>query len=334
MLALLIYCFVAVVAAGFAPLELEGKEDAERYDFQFEYNNETGEYELLTLYDRGYENWVGETSAGDAEFRDSFQQYFPDNSTDYSKESSGSSTLGAGLLACVIILGFVAIIGGSIMFIQNKELGMKGVVAIIMIVIVGLFAATMLAGQADAKEEETYNISESDAQGIYAAFDDVSDHRFSIIFIGGDLDGKGEIGDRHPTIVDQGGPVDGWAETMRDNVWEPLNLGVSMQWIILGMFVGVAMGSAGAQARSMFSQLVPETRTSEFFGFFGFLGKSAAMIGTFLYGIASSAFDSRVAIITITFVILAGTYLTSKVDLEEGIRVAEEEDAKNRAITE
>ena len=334
MLALLIYCFVAVVAAGFAPLELEGKEDAERYDFQFEYNNETGEYELLTLYDRGYENWVGETSAGDAEFRDSFQQYFPDNSTDYSKESSGSSTLGAGLLACVIILGFVAIIGGSIMFIQNKELGMKGIVAIIMIVIVGLFAATMLAGQADAKEEETYNISESDAQGIYAAFDDVSDHRFSIIFIGGDLDGKGEIGERHPTIVDQGGPVDGWAETMRDNVWKPLNLGVAKQWIILGMFVGVAMGSAGAQARSMFSQLVPETRTSEFFGFFGFLGKSAAMIGTFLYGIASSAFDSRVAIITITFVILAGTYLTSKVDLEEGIRVAEEEDAKNRAITE
>ena len=334
MLALLIYCFVAVVAAGFAPLELEGKEDAERYDFQFEYNNETGEYELLTLYDRGYENWVGETSAGDAEFRDSFQQYFPDNSTDYSKESSGSSTLGAGLLACVIILGFVAIIGGSIMFIQNKELGMKGIVAIIMIVIVGLFAATMLAGQADAKEEETYNISESDAQGIYAAFDDVSDHRFSIIFIGGDLDGKGEIGDRHPTIVDQGGPVDGWAETMRDNVWKPLNLGVAKQWIILGMFVGVAMGSAGAQARSMFSQLVPETRTSEFFGFFGFLGKSAAMIGTFLYGIASSAFDSRVAIITITFVILAGTYLTSKVDLEEGIRVAEEEDAKNRAMTE
>jgi UMF1 family MFS transporter len=119
---------------------------------------------------------------------------------------------------------------------------------------------------------------------------------------------------------------------MRDKVWEPLGLGVALQWIILGMFVGVAMGSAGAQARSMFSQLVPETRTSEFFGFFGFLGKSAAMIGTFLYGIASTTFDSRVAILSITVVILAGTYLTSKVDLEEGIRVAEEEDAKNRAL--
>ena len=332
MLALLIYCFVAVVAAGFAPLELEGKEDAERYDFQFEFNEETGVYELQTLYDRGYENWVGETSSGDSEFRDSFQQYFPDNSTDYQKDSAGSSTLGAGLLACVVILAFVAILGGSIMFIQNKELGMKGIIAIVMVVIVGLLAATMLAGQATTEDEETFNISQSNAQEIVTAFDNVSDHRFSIIFIGGDYDGKSEIGDRHPTVVDQGGPVDGWAETMRDNVWEPLNLGVSMQWIILGMFVGVAMGSAGAQARSMFSQLVPETRTSEFFGFFGFLGKSAAMIGTFLYGIASSAFDSRVAILTITIVILAGTYLTSKVDLEEGIRVAEEEDARNRAI--
>ena len=32
---------------------------------------------------------------------------------------------------------------------------------------------------------------------------------------------------------------------------------------------------------------------------------------------------------TITVVILAGTYLTSRVDLEVGMRVAEEEDARN-----
>jgi len=55
------------------------------------------------------------------------------------------------------------------------------------------------------------------------------------------------------------------------------------------------------------------------------------MIGTFLYCIASSVFDSRVAILTLTIVILAGTFLTSRVDLEEGIRVAEEEDARARA---
>jgi UMF1 family MFS transporter len=138
--------------------------------------------------------------------------------------------------------------------------------------------------------------------------------------------GEAEVGNQHPTVVDQGGPVDGYAEFMRSNLWAPLGITVSLQWIILGLFVGVAMGAAGAQARSMFSMLIPETRTSEFFGFFGFLGKSAAMIGTFLYGIASTTFDSRVAILTITIVILLGTYLTSKVDLEEGIRVAAEED--------
>ena len=330
MTALFIYCFVAIVAAGFAPLELEGEEDAERYDFTFEWDNATQEYELTTLYERGYENWVGETSAGDSEFRDNFQEYFPDNSTDYSKESSGSSTIGTGLLVCLMILAFVAIIGGGIMFIQSKELGKMGVVAMIAIVVVGILGASLLAGQSEKAEDELHNIGITDANSIVANFDNISDHRFAIIFIDGPLAGEDEIGDTHPTVVDQGGPVDGWAKFMRDNVWQPFGISVALQWIILGMFVGVAMGSAGAQARSMFSQLVPETRTSEFFGFFGFLGKSAAMIGTFLYGITSTAFDSRVAILSITLVILAGTYLTSRVDLEEGIRVAEEEDARNR----
>ena len=334
MSALMIYCFVAIVAAGFAPLELEGEEDAERYDFTFEWDEDTQVYELTTLYDRGYESWVGETSSGDSEFRDNFQEYFPDNSTDYSKESSGSSTIGTGLLVCLMLLAFVAIIGGSVAFIQSKELGKLGVILMVSIVGLGILGASLLADQADEDEVELHNISPADGALIAANFDNASDHRFSIIFVDGPLAGQDEVGDRHPTIVDQGGPVDGWAEIMRDNVWKPLGITVSLQWIILGMFVGVAMGSAGAQARSMFSQLVPETRTSEFFGFFGFLGKSAAMIGTFLYGIASTTFDSRVAILSITVVILAGTYLTSKVDLEEGIRVAEEEDARNRLATQ
>ena len=84
MLALLIYCAVAVAAAGFAPLELEGEEDAKRYDFQFEWNEETGLYEMTTLYDRGYEGWIAEDSEGDAIFRDGFQENFPE--TDYSVE--------------------------------------------------------------------------------------------------------------------------------------------------------------------------------------------------------------------------------------------------------
>jgi UMF1 family MFS transporter len=327
MLALLIYCAVAVAAAGFAPLELEGEEDAERYDFQFEWNEETGLYEMTTLYDRGFEGWISEDSEGDTVFRDAFQEHFPE--TDYSVEDSGESTLGTGLMVCLFILVMVVLLGGGLMWLQERNMGWMGVFAAFLLVGVGIFGASFLAGQATEDEEDVKTITESDAVALIAAFDETNDHRFSIIIVGGDgaIAGASEVGATHPTMVDQGGPVDWWASTMRSKVWAPLGISVSMQWIILGLFVGCAMGSAGAQARSMFSQLTPKSRTSEFFGFFGFLGKSAAMIGTALYAIASTTFDSRVALLSVTVVILMGTYLTSKVDLEEGIRVAEEEDA-------
>ena len=331
--ALLIYCFVSVTAAGFAPLELEGEEDAERFDFQFTYDETTGDYNLTTLQDRGYEGWISEDSEGDAAFRDAFQENFPE--TDYSVEAAGESTLTNGILVCLGILAGIAILGGGILWIQRQEWGWMGILAAFLFVGAGIFAASFLAESAKvADEEEVKSITEEQAIALVASFEETSDHRFSIIIIGGNeaIAGEFEVGDRHPSIVDQGGPVDGWASTMRDYVWAPLGISVSIQWIILGLFVGCAMGSAGAQARSVFSQLTPKTRTSEFFGFFGFLGKSAAMIGTFLYGIASSLFDSRVAVMTITVVILAGTYLTTRVDMEEGIRVAEEEDARNAGL--
>ena len=326
MLSLLIYCGVAVVAAGFAPLELESDVTAadSDYDFTFEWDNATENYTMTTLYDRGYEGWIGETSAGDKEFRDAFQDHFP--TPDYSAEDAGASTIGTGLLVCLFILVMLGLLGGAMVYIQGMELGFKGAVLIIFVVMIGLVGGSMLADKASDSEDEIKAINPDDAAAIVAGFEGAEDHRFSIVFVDGPQDGQAEVGAQHPTMVDQGGPVDGYAEFMRDKVWAPFGISVSLQWIILGLFVGVAMGAAGAQARSMFSMLIPETRTSEFFGFFGFLGKSAAMIGTFLYGIASTTFDSRVAILTITIVILLGTYLTSKVDLEEGMRVAAEED--------
>jgi MFS-type transporter involved in bile tolerance (Atg22 family) len=282
------------------------------------------------LYDISYEDWISNTSEGDAVFRDAFQEHFPE--TDYSVEVSGGSTLGAGLMVCLFILVMVVLLGGGLMWLQERNMGWMGVFAAFLLVGVGIFGASFLAEQASIDEKDVKTITEADAVALVAAFNETNDHRFSIIIVGGNdtIAGSSEVGDTHPTIVEQGGPVDWWASTMRSKVWAPLGLSVSMQWIILGLFVGCAMGSAGAQARSMFSQLTPKTRTSEFFGFFGFLGKSAAMLGTALYAIASTTFDSRVALLSVTVVILMGTYLTSKVDIEEGIRVAEDEDARAR----
>ena len=105
-------------------------------------------------------------------------------------------------------------------------------------------------------------------------------------------------------------------------MWGPLGLGINIQWIFLGLVVGCVMG-ATCPSKIMFTMLIPKTRTTEFFGFFGFIGKAAAMIGPLLYAAAATYFDSRVAILTIVVVIVLGTFLTGKVDLEEGIRVAE-----------
>ena len=333
MLSLMIYCCVAVVAAGFAPLELDSTvkedgtvDDANRYDFTFTWNETTSMYEMTTLYGKGYEGWISEEGAGDNEFRDAYQSYFPAESTDYESSSSSSGSMGAGILMCIAILAILGTFGAGILYIQNLEMGWKGALLAFLLVGSGLLGVSMLAEEETVNAVVTPSIDAENATAMVAAFDSTNDHRWSIIFVGGPESGADEIGDTHPTNVDQGGLADGYASWMRSNLWEPLGMGVTAQWITLGMFVGVAMGAAGAQARSMFSMLIPETRTSEFFGFFGFLGKSAAMIGTFLYALASTQFDSRVAILTITIVILMGTYLTSRIDLEEGMRVAAEED--------
>ena len=51
-----------------------------------------------------------------------------------------------------------------------------------------------------------------------------------------------------PTQVDQVDRLIGLAKTVREYLWAPLGISVSMQWIILGMFVGIAMvgGSTGS----------------------------------------------------------------------------------------
>ncbi len=330
-LALLIYCFVGVTAAGFAPLELEGEEDTNRYDFTFTWNEETQMYEMDTLYERGYEGWISEEGAGDSVFRENFQPYFP--TPDYSETSSSKSTIGDGLLACILIVVVTGCLGAGMMYIQSRQMGWLGLALCFILVGGSIFATSLLTDKTALSEGDTTNsIDAENATLMIANFEDTEDHRFSILFIGGEdnISGMDEVGERHPTKVDQGGPIDWWPTTLRKYVWKPLGLGVNLQWMILGIFVGCAIGAAGAQARSMFTRLIPETRTTEFFGFFGFIGKAAAMIGPFLYALAVSQFDSRVALLTIAIVILLGTLLASFVNLEEGERVAAMEDARIR----
>ncbi len=262
--ALAVYSLVAILAVGFAPLELE--EEHERYDFQYDFNEETGEYDLATLYDKGVKGWVSKGGDGDREFRDSFFVYMFESVPDTTHSERWSDD--------DVVLG---------------------------------------------------SISVSQATGIVEEMNEMSEHRFSFSFEGGELNGSRSIGDEHPTII-QGNMADWWPNFLRDNLWGPMNFGVSLQWILLGMMVGVVMGTAGAQARSLMMFLTPKSRVSEFFGFYGFIGKAAAVFGPVVYAISAATMGSRMAVVSVLVVILLGWSLFYFIDVEEGMRVARQED--------
>ncbi len=155
------------------------------------------------------------------------------------------------------------------------------------------------------------------------------DSRLSMSVQGGSLDGTTALGDDHPTSLGDG-PLDFVSEAVRDNLWEPIGFGVFMQFLLLGCMAGALLGGSQGLARSIFGQMVPETRSAEFFGFFG---RVAAIIGPLLYGTLTVMYDSRVGIASICVLIVIGSVMMKWVDVDDGRRAAMEEDARNRGIS-
>jgi UMF1 family MFS transporter len=159
----------------------------------------------------------------------------------------------------------------------------------------------------------------------------VDDTRFSASVDGGELIGTASVGVDHPTSLGDGSldfiPI--WA---RNNIWEPFGLTVFLQFMILGCLMGTLLGGSQGLARSIFGQIVPETRSTEFFGFFGFFNKVAAFMGPMLYFFMTVTYDSRVGIFSIAFLLLIGAGLLYRVDIEAGRADARAEDERLRKI--
>ena len=157
----------------------------------------------------------------------------------------------------------------------------------------------------------------------------VDDTRFSTSVDGGELDGTASVGVDQPTNLGDGSldfiPI--WA---RSNIWEPLGLSVFLQFMILGCLMGTLLGGSQGLARSIFGQIVPKTRSTEFFGFFGFFNKVAAFMGPTIYFFMSVVYDSRVGIFSISLLLLIGAVLLYRVDIEAGRADARAEDERLR----
>ena len=153
---------------------------------------------------------------------------------------------------------------------------------------------------------------------------------FSISIVGGAMDGEKSVGALHPSTLGSG-PLDWWPILVRDALWEPLGFDAGYQWLLLGVWTGMVIGGSQALARSLFAQITPETRSGEFFSFFGFMSRASAVFGPMMYVIVTSLFDTRMAIASILAIIIAGTIALKWVDVAEGAREADREDARRRA---
>ena len=169
------------------------------------------------------------------------------------------------------------------------------------------------------------------AAGELAALTGQSDHAlYGVSIAGGPHDGIQAVGARHPSTLGAG-PVDWWPELVRSLLWSPLGLEAQYQWLLLGVGVGLVMGGSQALARSLFAQIAPRSRSGEFFSFFAFMSRLSSVIGPILYVVATDVFDTRVAVVSILLLIVAGAIVLRWVDVAAGIRTAEAEEARHLA---
>ncbi len=102
----------------------------------------------------------------------------------------------------------------------------------------------------------------------------------------------------------------------------------ALHFYVLAFVVGLVQGGSQALSRSLYGAMVPKAKAAEFFGFFSTSSDFAGIAGPLLFGVvAPIAGQSPLRILAlIAFFILGGALLLF-VDEEEGIRVAQAENA-------
>jgi UMF1 family MFS transporter len=79
---------------------------------------------------------------------------------------------------------------------------------------------------------------------------------------------------------------------------------------LMAFVVGLVQGGIQSLSRSYYGRLVPQDKSSEFFGFYNMMGKASAILGPMLVGITAAVTgDSRLSILSILLLFIAGAAL-------------------------
>jgi UMF1 family MFS transporter len=105
-------------------------------------------------------------------------------------------------------------------------------------------------------------------------------------------------------------------------------LNSTLEFWFLAWMVSIVQGGSQALSRSLYASMSPAAKSGEFFGLYGVMEKFSAIIGPLLFAAAAGFFDSsRPAILSLIVLFAIGIYLLLQVDIEEGRRIARQEDA-------
>ena len=177
------------------------------------------------------------------------------------------------------------------------------------------------------KSDDTLSIDKG--RDLISRITEFESSSYSVSVLEGPLDNERRIGNYHPSVLGAG-KLDWWPSLVRKTLWVPLGLNVGYQWLLLGIAVGMVMGGSQALSRSLFAQISPETRSGEFFSFFGFMSRASSVFGPMLYIFVTGILDTRSAVFSILLIIIAGTIVLNWVDVDAGSRIAGEEDQRVR----
>jgi UMF1 family MFS transporter len=88
----------------------------------------------------------------------------------------------------------------------------------------------------------------------------------------------------------------------------------------LGAAIGLVMGGTQALSRSMYSQLIPIGRESEYFSFYQAMERGTSWLGTLAFGLVFQFTQSyRLALVALVVFFVVGGALLARVDMRKGI---------------
>ncbi len=102
-----------------------------------------------------------------------------------------------------------------------------------------------------------------------------------------------------------------------------------VEFWFLAWMVAVVQGGSQALSRSLYSSMSPAAKSGEFFGLFAIMEKFSSLLGPLLFAAAGILFNSsRPAVLSLILFFIVGIILLTQVNVDEGRRVAREEDAE------